>query len=221
MPGRDAPGPGRRLAITALAFSASGFLVLALMGSAGVTDRFDHWLLVALRSPLIPADPLGPAWLSRFFAGITQAGGFAILGLVSVLVAGFLALLRAWWQLAFVALSLLVGSNLAGLFKQIFNRARPEIVPHLAEEVSLGFPSGHATFAAIAYTSFAILLLPLLPSGPARGYLAGVAALFVLLIGFSRIWLGVHYPSDVLAGWCLGIAWVSGCWLSIEALRQR
>lgn len=211
----------KRLAVLAFALSIAGFAVLALLVTTGATDAFDRWLLGALRMPAAPFDPHGPGWLGTFFAQITHAGGHAILGLAGVLLAGFLALLRDWQRLGLVALSLLGGANLAGVFKRIFERVRPDIVPHLAEEASFSFPSGHATYSALAYVTFCVLLFRLVSTRSARAYLIGAAALIIFLIGFSRIWLGVHYPSDVLAGWCLGIAWACGCWLAVDRIARR
>lgn len=211
----------RSLTFLALLLSIAGFLALALLVTESATDPFDRWFLDVLRTPAAPFAPRGPNFVSTFFMQITHAGGHAILGLAGVLLAGFLALLREWQRLGLVALSLLGGAPLAWFFKRVFERVRPDIVPHLVQEASHSFPSGHATYSALSYVTFCMLLLPLVPAGLARAYLALAAALIIFLIGFSRIWLGVHYPSDVLAGWCLGIAWASGSWLVVDSIARR
>lgn len=213
--------PTRSPAFLALLISVTGFVALALLVTEGATDPFDRWFVAVPRTPTAPFVPLGPGSVSTFFTQITHAGGHAILGLAGVLLAGFLALLREWRRLGFVTLSLLGGAPLAWFFKRVFERVRPDIVPHLVEEASHSFPSGHATYSALSYVTFCILLFPLVPAGLARAYLALAAALIIFLIGFSRIWLGVHYPSDVLAGWCLGIAWASGSWLVVDSIARR
>ena len=206
----------QRAAVIALILSALGFALLAFLVSAGATEALDRRLVAALRTPGAPQDPLGPGWVGEFFFDITHAGGRSLLGLFGVLGAGFLLLLRDWRGLCFLVLSLLGGAGLAGMSKRLFERVRPDFVPHLAEESSLSFPSGHATYSALAYITFCVLLFRAVPASAPRAYLACAAAVVVLLVGFSRVWLGVHYPTDVLAGWCLGIAWASACWLVVE-----
>lgn len=206
---------GRRAATIAMSLSAVGFAVLSLVVWFDATPALDRWLVAVLRTPGTLDDPLGPEWLRDFVLDITHAGGRSVLGLFSVLAAGFLAVMRLWRELGFATAALLGGIGLSDIFKALFGRVRPDFVPHLAEETSSSFPSGHATYAAIAYITFALLLGRLVPNRVARAYLAGAAAGLVMLVGFSRVYLGVHYPSDVLAGWCLGTSWALGCWLTL------
>jgi undecaprenyl-diphosphatase len=201
--------------------SGLGFALFAVLVPAGATEGFDSWLVRALRTSEALDDPLGPALLGDFFFDITHVGGRSTLGLFGILAAGFMIVLRDWRGLCFVVLSLLGGSGLAGFFKRLFERVRPDIVPHLAQETSLSFPSGHATYSALACITFCVLLFRAVRWPPARAYIAVVAGFVVLLIGFSRVWLGVHYPSDVLAGWCLGTAWAFACWLATDHLPRR
>ena len=220
-PGTPLPVPTRRLAKIALIAATLGFATLCVLVTQGMTGVFDRWLVGSLRAPGALDDPLGPAWLDEFVLDVTHAGGKSILSLFGLLAAGYLAIIRRWRELAFLAAALLGGMELSGLFKEVFARARPDLVPHLARETSPGFPSGHATYSAIAYVAFAILLARLAPDAAARAYIAGAAAVVILLVGFSRVSLGVHYPSDVLAGWCLGVAWALACWLAVERLARR
>jgi undecaprenyl-diphosphatase len=214
-------GPSRRAATVALVVSGLGFALFALLVTAGATAGLDRWLLRALRTSEALDDPLGPALVGDFFFDVTHVGGRSILGLFGILAAGFLIVLRDWRGLGFLVLSLLGGAGLAGFFKRLFERVRPESVPHLADETSLSFPSGHATYSALAGITFCVLLFRAVGWPPARAYIAVVAVFVVLLVGFSRVWLGVHYPSDVLAGWCLGIAWASASWLVSDRLPGR
>ncbi len=213
--------PARRFALIALAVCVLGFAVLCILVTQGMTAVPDRWLLVALRTPGTPGDPLGPDWLGEFVLDITNLGGRAVLGLLGLLAAGYLTVLRRWRALVFLLAALLGGMELGDFFKELFARPRPDVVPHLARESSSSFPSGHATYSAIAYVTFAIMLRGLAPGAAGRAYIAGAAAFVVLLVGFSRVYLGVHYPSDVLAGWCLGTAWALACWLVTGRLARR
>lgn len=208
-----------RLAARMLVLSLLAFGILSAAVLAGATDGFDRAVVLSLRRA-VAADGSGAPLAGEFMAEITTIGGKAVLGLFGILLAGMLALLRRWRHLAFLAASLLGGIELSGFFKGLFGRVRPDLVAHMVREDSLSFPSGHATYAAIAYTAFAILLWRVLPGTAARAYIVAAAALLVLLVGISRVYLGVHYPSDVLAGWCLGTAWALACWLVIERLSR-
>ena len=83
------------------------------------------------------------------------------------------------------------------------------------------FPSGHSSLSAVIYLTLAVLLSRLLERRALRVYVIGVAALLTLTIGISRVALGVHYPSDVLAGWTLGFGWALLCWTGMGVLQRR
>lgn len=209
-----------RLAPIVLVLTLLGFVLLSAAVLSGATDTFDRAVVLSLRE----AAAIGPSGAPRageFMAEMTAIGGKAVLGLLGLLLAGLLALLRRWRDLSFLAASMLGGLELSGFFKSLFGRVRPDLVAHMVREDSLSYPSGHATYSAIACTAFALLLWRVLPGAAARAYITAAAALLVLLVGISRVYLGVHYPSDVLAGWCLGIAWALACWLAVERLAGR
>src|SRR5581483_12443207 len=111
------------------------------------------------------------------------------------------------------ALAIASASALNAAFKLGFHRVRPDVVPHLATVSSASFPSGHGTLSAATYLTLGAMLSHAQPRPVVRVYLLGAAVLLSLLIGLSRLYLGVHWPSDVLAGWCLGSAWALGFWL--------
>ena len=97
--------------------------------------------------------------------------------------------------------------------KALFLRPRPQVVPQLRAVVETSFPSGHAMNSAIIYLTLAALLARLVQPRALKVYFLALAMLMTFLVGLSRVYLGVHYPTDVLAGWTVGLAWASVCWL--------
>jgi undecaprenyl-diphosphatase len=110
---------------------------------------------------------------------------------------------------------------LSALLKDAFGRARPDLVPHGVEVHTLSFPSGHAMLAAATYLTLGALLARVQPHPRVKTYVLTVAAVLTVLIGVSRVHLGVHWPSDVLAGWCVGAAWALLCWMAAVWLQRR
>ena len=214
--GRFALGQGAALA--ALAILASG-----LLGFAAVLEliepehhAFDEAVLLALRQPGDPRQPIGPAWLSLAAREVTALGSIPVLALFGLIALLYLALDRHWRAVGLLLLSLPGGLLLNDLLKRGFDRPRPALVPHLMEVQTASFPSGHAMLSAIAFLTLGALLAAEAGRRRHRAYILGVAVLLTLLVGFSRVWLGVHWPTDVLAGWCLGAAWAMGCWLLLR-----
>ena len=114
----------------------------------------------------------------------------------------------------FVAVAVGGGQALSSVLKLDVDRPRPELVSHLVTETSLSFPSGHAMLSAVTYLTLGALAARFLPGKVTRIYVLVLAVLVTLLVGTSRIYLGVHWPSDVLGGWCAGFAWAMICWLA-------
>ena len=186
----------------------------------GEPQAFDRWVLLALRNPGDPADPIGPAWLEIVYRDITSLGGAAVLTLMTAIVVGFLIVDKKRSAALFVLASVAGGTLLSTILKLAFARPRPDVVPHLVAVSSASFPSGHAMLSAVVYLTLGALLSRV--EGPLRlkVYILSVAIVLTLLIGISRIYLGVHWPTDVLAGWCAGAAWATLCW-RIALTSQR
>ena len=190
-----------------------GFLKLASEVMEGETHALDTRIVRALRKADDPARPIGPEWLENSMLDITAVGGPTVLGLVVLSVVGFL-LLQARYRTAIVVLATAASGELANFaMKNVFLRPRPDVVPHLRDVASSSFPSGHAMESAIIYLTLGAMLMRLAERGITKIYCIGMAIFLTLIVGISRVYLGVHYPTDVAAGWMFGFFWASLCWI--------
>lgn len=204
-----------------LAGAVWGFLELADEVLEGSTASLDERLLLALRSPHDPTDPVGPVWFEELARDITAFGGIGVLGLITALAAGFLILRRKHHTALYLVIATGGGILASTLLKAAFDRARPDLVPHGQAVYTSSFPSGHSMLAAATLLTIGALLAGAQPNLRLKAYLLGAAVLITLLVGASRVYLGVHWPSDVLAGWTAGAAWALLCWAVAERLRKR
>jgi undecaprenyl-diphosphatase len=215
-------------------FLEAGTLVSVLIVTGGVLlfaelmemvgdepHAFDRAVLLAFRSSTDVSDPVGPSWLELVFLDITSLGGATVLSLMTAAVIGFLLVDEKRAAAVVVFASVGGGALLSILLKFMIDRARPDLVPHLAEAHTASFPSGHAMLSAVVYLTLGALLSRV--EGPARVkiYVLTVAIFLTFVIGISRLYLGVHWPTDVLAGWCAGAAWATLCWRVALALQRR
>jgi undecaprenyl-diphosphatase len=213
-----------------LGFLIGGLMLLVLLlGFAqlsgevieGETQRFDQQVLRSLRRGDDPSTPIGPKWLQIAAMDITALGSGTVLGLVVAAIVGFLLLQGMSRTAALIAAASAGGWILNGLLKELFQRSRPDVVPHMRDVYSLSFPSGHAMTSAAVYLTLGALLMRIADRRATKIYCIGIAALVTFLVGMSRIYLGVHYPTDVLAGWLIGLSWALFCWLVERALERR
>lgn len=210
------------LAILAAASGALyGFVVIAEEVLEGETHAFDEAVLLALRTPGDIDNPVGPSWMELMFVDITSLGGHTTLTIITLTVVGFMLIERKAAAALLVLTSVAGGALISHFAKIGFNRPRPELVGQLVDVQTLSFPSGHAMLSAVTYLTLGALLTRTTSRHALRGYFLGVAILLTLLIGLSRIYLGVHYPTDVLAGWALGSAWAMACWIAAIWLQRR
>jgi undecaprenyl-diphosphatase len=207
-----------------LAFLALAVLVLAIAKFAsevaeGDTMAFDRAVLLGLRSGH-PGVPVGPAWLGNAMVQLTALGSGTVLWLLTAMAAGYLLTARKPASAGFLLLSVGAGMALNTLLKDVFVRPRPELVAHLVHVQTTSFPSGHAMNSAIVYLTIGGMLAQAEPKRPLRIYLLAMTILVTVLVGLSRVYLGVHWPSDVLAGWCVGSLWAIICLLAAEMARR-
>ncbi len=211
--------PYASLAVVAALIFVFGKLAGAVLD--GDTRSFDEFVLRALRNPADLADPIGPAWLESVVRDITSLGSFSVLTIVTLSVVGYLLIDGKRAAAAFVLFAILGGAVLSELLKQIFARPRPELVAHLVDVHTASFPSGHAMSSAVTFLTLGALLSRVQSRRRLKIYLLSLAIFLTLLVGASRVYLGVHWPTDVLAGWCAGAAWAMGCWLLATWLQSR
>jgi undecaprenyl-diphosphatase len=198
-----------------------GFFELADAVMEGSTRALDDRVLMLFREAGNPADPIGPLWLEDMVRDMTALGGVTVLLVITIAVSGFVLLQRqhhAFW-LMLGAIGGGVALNL--LLKGAIDRPRPELVPHLSYVATASFPSGHSMLSAVVYLTLAALLARLVATTRLKLYVIGVALFFTFLVGVSRVYLGVHYPTDVLAGWTLGLLWAVICWLTARFLQRQ
>lgn len=195
------------------------FIELAEDMLEGDTQRFDEWILHALRRPGSPDEPIGPSWLHYFFLNVTALGSGAIAVLVSLMVMGALAIQRRRFSIALLTVSLTGAGALTSTLKQFFARPRPPLEYRTVEALEASFPSGHSFIAAVLYLTIGALLTGIAPTRRMKIYIMSMAALLVVLVGMSRVYLGVHYATDVLGGWCAGIIWATACSVAAHLLR--
>ncbi|PZQ63297.1 MAG: PA-phosphatase [Phenylobacterium zucineum] len=197
----------------------SAFLALADEMSEGETEALDRRLILALRTPGDLNDPIGSHGVEEAVRDVTALGGTTLVVLVTVVGVLAFAFHRRYRHALVLAVTVLLATLSNGTTKAFFSRPRPDLVPHEVYVYSGSFPSGHSTMAAATYLTLAMLIASLEPRRRTKGLVYGLAGLILVGVGFSRIYLGVHWPSDVLAGWCLGAVWALAAWLALRFLR--
>ena len=206
------------LAGVVLAGGLWGFVELTEVARRTAAHTLDTEILLAFRTAGRPDDPIGPLWLEGAMRDLTSLGSTIVLALVTAAAIFYLLLVRRWREALLVLLAVGVGQIISSLLKLGIDRPRPDLVSHLAEVHTLSFPSGHAMMSAVTYLTLGTMLAGIAPSRATKIYVLAVAVFITLLVGASRIYLGVHWPSDVLAGWCAGFAWAMLCWLLARRL---
>jgi undecaprenyl-diphosphatase len=210
---------------------ASVFIVAALLLAFGLiadevaegsTAALDQAIILLFRSGSDNlSGPIGPPWVREMARDITSLGSVAVLGIVSFVVAAYLLLAKSRAAAFLVLVAVLGGLAINSLLKIQFARPRPDLFVPAAKVFTASFPSGHAAYSAITYMTLAALLARTTESRRLRVYFVAVAVALTFMIGVSRVYLGVHYPTDVLAGWCVGSAWALLCWTIMTRLQRR
>ena len=222
-PAPEAPPASRRLPWPILAVAGFALFLLALIWFGhelveGDGAAMDRAIMLAMRDG---AHPIGPAWLPSAVRDVTALGSTTVLSFLVLVAAIFLWLAGRLRTALLLVGATTLGSLTVEMIKALVSRSRPDLVGRLMEETSKSFPSGHAALSAIVYLTLATLLFPVLPDRRIRAFVLVVALVLTFSVGVSRVYLGVHWPSDVAAGWALGGVWAMLWWRIELALLAR
>jgi len=208
------------LAITALAGGILLFAALADEASEGETHHLDRTVLLAMRNPST-LQPIGPPYLQEAARDFTALGGVVVLALLTLGVGLFLLLSERARMGLFVWAAVASGALASTALKAAFNRPRPQLVPHAVIAYYSSFPSGHSMLSAITYLTLGALIARSQRRKRIKVFVLAVAVFITVGVGLTRIYLGVHWPTDVLAGWTAGAVWALICWETAGWLQRR
>jgi undecaprenyl-diphosphatase len=205
----------------AILFCIGLFVTLADDVFGDDTIGFDRALLLWFRRADDPHIPIGPMWFREAALDTTALGSPFVLGLIALAALGFLYFEGQKRVALFAVGSLTGGALMSLLLKEYFQRPRPEVVPHLREVMSTSFPSGHAMGAAVVFLTLAVIFVKAFRSRRAKAFCLGLGIFLALIVGASRVYVGVHYPTDVAGGWLAGSAWALATWAVLQFLPTR
>lgn len=198
-----------------------GFIAIAENVADGATQSFDERVLQALRAPDDPADPIGSEQLEEIGRDITALGGYAFLIILVLGVCGFLALAGRRQMFWFLLVSVIGAYAFMMSMKAYYQRPRPDVVTHHSYVDTSSFPSGHSMMSMVIFLTLGALLARISKTKRLKIYCVSFAVVLSLLVGCSRMYVGVHYPTDVLAGWSMGVVWATLSCLGTSWLERR
>ena len=198
----------------------AAFAAIAAYVASGQTLPLERAMLLSVRERSDPSRMLGPRWLPEMLRDVTSLGSIVVLWLIIVVLGGYLALARKWADLAFLGAATIGGQIASTATKHLLDRARPDFIPDAPMVFTASFPSGHALLSAVTYLTIGALLAEREPRRRLRVLYIAIAIALTILIGLSRIALGVHWPTDVMGGWCVGTAWAVLCATVVRHLRS-
>ena len=179
----------------------------------GDTASFDQRILLWFRNSADLSDPIGPDTLEVVVRDITALGGLFVLALFTLAACGYLWIRNRQRLALFIVVAVSGGSLVNTLLKGLFSRPRPDLVPHETFATLTSFPSGHAMMATVVYLTLGALLSTATDDRRIKLYILAWSVFLTVLVGVSRIYLGVHWPTDILAGWIAGAIWALLCLL--------
>lgn len=206
-------------ALLVVGLGISVFADLAEDMQEGDGQAFDQWVLHWMQP--MPGEPRGPWWLHEAAGDITSLGGVAVLTLFAIVAIGFLMILKKRLSAVLLVVGLAGGVVLSEGLKALFERERPPVAYQAVETLNASFPSGHALLSTVFYLTVAVMMTRAFPARRLKIYVLGIGMVFALMIGLTRIYLGAHWTTDVLAGWSVGAAWAMVLWLVSYAIERR
>ena len=198
-----------------------GFVSIADEVLEGDSRDIDERILLSMRTAGDPANPIGPSWFEEAARDVTALGSVAALMIFSVAMAGYMYFAKQPWIALFVVVAVLSGTAVSSVMKSGFNRPRPDLVPHETRIYTKSFPSGHSSMSSLVYLTLGAVMSRAENRRRAKVFLMAVAVFLLLIVGISRVYLGVHWPTDVLAGWAFGVSWAAAAWLVFRLLERR
>lgn len=187
----------------------------------GESRELDERIVLGFRNADDPSDPIGPKWVEELMRDLTALGGIGLLVLVSLIATTFLWVLGNPRQAMLLLFAITGGLILSLITKSLFDRPRPDLVPHGSYVYTKSFPSGHAMLATVVYMTLGAVLSEFVRPFRLKVFLLSTAIAVTLAVGLSRVYLGVHWPTDVVAGWALGSTWALGCWSVARLLHVK
>ena len=216
---RDLAGRREVMLVAVLAVLAGAAWGLIELADEGGAARFDERVLLAFRAD--PGDPIGSARVEDAMRDVTALGSLSVLAFLTLAVVVYFALDRRPRTSLYVVVAVVGGTALTFALKFLFDRPRPSLIAPEALPGDPSFPSGHAAISAVVYLTLGLLLARAVPERRLKVYVVALAVVLTLAVGVSRVYLGVHWPTDVLAGWALGGAWALLCWQVERRLQRR
>ncbi|MBX3478520.1 MAG: phosphatase PAP2 family protein [Brevundimonas sp.] len=224
-----APFLRRALSLARTEFAVLGALLVVALGTMTFIEiademaeadgrAFDQAVLAWMQPTA--GHPRGPWWLQEAAGDVTSLGGIAVLGLFAVAAVGFLLIQRKRLSALLLVLGLAGGVALSEGLKALFERERPPAAYQAVETLNASFPSGHALLSTVFYLSVAVMMTRAFPQRGLKAYVLGVGMGLAALVGLTRVYLGAHWASDVMAGWCVGAAWAMTLWLAAYAAAR-
>lgn len=221
---RDLIGRRELVLVALLAAFAGGIWGFIELGEAvgeGETAHLDERILMLFRTGDDPTDPLGPHLVETAMRDVTALGGVTVIAFLTLAVVLYFVLDRRPRTGLYVFVAVAGGAGLTFALKFLYDRTRPSILPTEVLPADPSFPSGHAAVSAVVYLTLGLLLAGAVPKRRLKVYVVALAVALTLAVGVSRVYLGVHWPTDVLAGWALGGAWALLCWQGERRLQRR